>query len=191
MKIQPRGPEGIQQRMEEIRRRMDEKLGRAPSAEMPAVSPETLKGAIGGFKPYDPFSAGTQIAPGALPGMIETAAKNAGVDPMLFDALIQTESAYDPNARSRAGALGLSQLMPETARGLGVNNPFDPIENLKGGAAYLSQMLQRFGGDAKLALAAYNAGPGAVERYGGIPPYAETQKYVDRVLGLFEARKNR
>ena len=191
MRVQPRGLEGVLQRMQEIRQRMDEKLGRSPSAAEPSATPEILKGEIGSFKPYNPFAPGTQIAPGQLPFLIESAAKEAGIDPELFDALIQTESAYDPNARSRAGALGLTQLMPDTARSLGINNPLDPTENLKGGAAYLSQMLQKFNGDAKLALAAYNAGPGAVERYGGIPPYAETQKYVERVLGLFESRKNR
>ena len=197
MNIQPRGPNGIQQRMEEIRQRMDEKLGRSPVSETPSQIPTDLKGEIGGkfdfdnIKPYNPFAQGTTLAPGQLPGLIQKAATEAGIDPALFDALIATESAYDPNARSRAGALGLSQLMPATAQALGISNPLDPTQNLKGGATYLSQLLQRFGGDQRLALAAYNAGPGAVEKFGGIPPYRETQNYVERVLGLFEARKNR
>jgi len=195
MNIQPRGPNGIEQRIQEIRQRMDEKLGRAPASEIPSQVPTELKGEISGsfnsLKPYNPFTPGTTLAPGQLPAMIQSAANDAGIDPALFDALIATESAYDPNARSRAGALGLTQLMPDTALSLGIYNPLDPSQNLKGGATYLSQMLQRFNGDQRLALAAYNAGPGAVEKFGGIPPYAETQRYVDRVLGLFEARKNR
>lgn len=194
MNIQPRGPNGIQERINEIRQKMEEKLGRSPAPGEPAQVPIEIKGEIGSFnnlKPYNPFANGTTLAPGALPGMIQKAANEAGIDPALFDALIATESAYDPNARSRAGALGLSQLMPGTAQALGVSNPLDPAQNLKGGATYLSQMLQKFGGDQRLALAAYNAGPGAVEKFGGIPPYRETQNYVERVLGLFEARKNR
>src|SRR6188474_3239667 len=151
MNIQPRGPAGIQQRIEQIRQKMDEKLGRTPTSELPTDVPIALKGEIGGHldlsnpKPFNPFANGTTLAPGALPGMIQKAASEAGIDPALFDALIATESAYDPNARSRAGALGLSQLMPGTAQALGLSNPLDPTQNLKGGATYLSQMLQKFG----------------------------------------------
>ena len=92
------------------------------------------------------------------------------------------ESGFDPNARSGAGAVGLTQLMPGTAASLGVTNPLDPAQSLQGGAKYLRQQLDRFGGDEKLALAAYNAGPGAVAKFGGVPPYAETQNYVNSVL---------
>ena len=197
MNIQPRGPNGIEQRIQEIRQRMDEKLGRSPASEAPTQVPIDFKGEISGhfdsnnLRPYNPFAQGTTLAPGELPGMIQKAATEAGIDPALFDALIATESAYDPNARSRAGALGLSQLMPATAQSLGIINPLDPTQNLRGGATYLSQLLQKFNGDQRLALAAYNAGPGAVGKFGGIPPYKETQSYVERVLGLFEARKNR
>ncbi len=113
---------------------------------------------------------------------ISAAAARNGVDPKLLTGLIRAESNFDPNATSPAGAQGLTQLMPGTAASLGVTNPLDPAEAIEGGAKYLRQQLDRFGGDASKALAAYNAGPGAVERFGGVPPYAETQAYVRKVL---------
>jgi len=123
--------------------------------------------------------AGTSTAFGAE---IDAAAASNGIDPALLKGLVSQESGFDPNARSGAGALGLTQLMPGTAAGLGVTNPLDPAQSLQGGAKYLRQQLDRFGGDEKLALAAYNAGPGAVQKYGGVPPYRETQNYVNSVL---------
>jgi soluble lytic murein transglycosylase-like protein len=114
---------------------------------------------------------------------ISAAAARNGVDPALLTGLIRAESNFDPNATSPAGAQGLAQLMPATAAGLGVTNPLDPAQAIEGGAKYLRQQLDHFGGDASKALAAYNAGPGAVERFGGVPPYQETQNYVRRVLG--------
>jgi soluble lytic murein transglycosylase-like protein len=114
---------------------------------------------------------------------IDAAAARNGVDPALLRGLIRQESNFDPNATSPAGALGLCQLMPATAAGLGVTNPRDPVQNIEGGAKYLKQQLDRFGGDVSKALAAYNAGPGAVQKYDGVPPYAETQAYVQRVTG--------
>jgi soluble lytic murein transglycosylase-like protein len=112
---------------------------------------------------------------------IDAAAARHGVDPALLRGLIRAESNFNPKAGSHAGAQGLTQLMPGTARGLGVTDPFDPVQSINGGAKYLRQQLDRFGGDVTKALAAYNAGPGAVQRYGGVPPYAETQNYVKRV----------
>lgn len=108
-----------------------------------------------------------------------------GLDPDLVTALVRVESCFDPRARSSAGALGLMQLMPATARALGVGDPFDVAENLEGGSRYLARMLARHGGDLELALAAYNAGPGAVARHGGVPPYPETRRYVERVQRLY------
>jgi soluble lytic murein transglycosylase-like protein len=108
------------------------------------------------------------------------------MDPALVAAVARAESGFNPAAVSPAGAQGLMQLMPSTARGLGVTDPFDPAQNLDGGARYLRAQLDRFG-DPALALAAYNAGPGAVSRAGGIPPYAETQTYVQRVLGYYQS----
>lgn len=108
-------------------------------------------------------------------------AKRNGVPRNLFFSLVQAESGWNANARSPVGARGLTQLMPGTARGLGVD-PDDWRQNLDGGARYLKQQIDRFGGDYRKAVAAYNAGPGAVQKYGGIPPYKETQAYVKRVL---------
>jgi soluble lytic murein transglycosylase-like protein len=113
---------------------------------------------------------------------INAAATCNGVDPALLKGLVQQESGFDPNAHSGAGAVGLTQLMPGTAAALGVTDPTDPVQSLQAGARYLREQLDRFGGDERLALAAYNAGPGAVAKYGGVPPYAETQGYVNKVL---------
>ena len=110
-------------------------------------------------------------------------ARQEGIDPKLFRALIKQESGGNQGAQSPAGAIGRTQLMPGTAEGLGVN-PHDPIDNLRGGARYLRQQLDKFK-DVRKALAAYNAGPGAVEKYNGIPPYAETQNYVRTIMGSY------
>lgn len=119
--------------------------------------------------------------------LIEQAAARNGLDPALLHGLIQQESGFDPNATSSAGASGLTQLMPGTASSLGVANPLDPAESIEGGARYLGQLMSQFSGNAEDALAAYNAGPGAVQQYGGVPPYAETQSYVTKVLGNAQA----
>ncbi len=115
---------------------------------------------------------------------IEQAAARHGLDPRLLASLVWAESNFTPDAVSHAGAIGMAQLMPGTAEGLGVD-PWDPYQNLEGGARYLSAQIDRFG-DVSHALAAYNAGPGRVERAGGIPNITETQNYVVRVLGYFE-----
>lgn len=136
----------------------------------------------------DPLAASsrtaTAAAPASLAPLIDQVAQAHGLPAGLLAALVQEESGFNPGARSSAGAMGLTQLMPATAASLGVTNPWDPSENLNGGAAYLAGLLHSYGGNVALALAAYNAGPGAVSRWGGIPPYPETQAYVQNVMAL-------
>ncbi|MGB9887082.1 MAG: lytic transglycosylase domain-containing protein [Moorellales bacterium] len=121
--------------------------------------------------------------------LVREAARRAGVDPALAAAVALVESNFDARAVSPKGAVGLMQLMPEAAEDTGVSDPFSPAENARGGTEYLRRMLDRFGGDLVLALAAYNAGPGAVEKHGGIPPFPETQEYVRKVLEAYRALK--
>lgn len=154
----------------------------ARSLPEPSAPPATDYGQVPTAPERQPVSRFTAPSDPNLVAEAMNAAERNGVDPMLYVHLIQQESAFKPGAGSPAGAQGLAQLMPATARDLGVSDPFDPMQSLEGGAKYLKQQLDRFNGDPIKALAAYNAGPGAVEKYGGVPPYEETQRYVDRIV---------
>jgi soluble lytic murein transglycosylase-like protein len=176
-------------RVDQIQAMLASLAGVAPAATSSA-SPTAFASAM--------QSASAVTAPTAAPGTaatgadtpyaseIDAAAQRNGVDPALLRGLIRQESGFDPNAHSGAGATGLTQLMPATAAGLGVKDPADPAQSIEGGAKYLKQQLDAFGGDVAKALAAYNAGPNAVRKYGGVPPYAETQAYVQKVMGYAE-----
>lgn len=123
-------------------------------------------------------------SPYSTEGMIESAARKFGVDSGLVKAIATAESNMNQSARSNVGAVGVMQLMPETAGSLGVD-PYDEKQNIEGGTHYLRQMLDKFNGNLQYAIAAYNAGPGAVQKYGGVPPYSETQNYVGRVMDFY------
>jgi soluble lytic murein transglycosylase-like protein len=164
---------------------------RAQTAAAPAATPSTASPTAA-----DPtsFAAALQSATAAtgstLPAdvpfgaEITAAAQRYSLDPALLVGLIKQESGFQPAIRSSAGAVGLTQLMPGTAASLGVTDSTDPAQAIDGGAKYLRQQLDSFGGDVAKALAAYNAGPGAVQKYGGVPPYAETQNYVKNVTAF-------
>jgi soluble lytic murein transglycosylase-like protein len=159
-----------------------ENVAAAPS-QMPAAPGVTSSASTSSTPPV----AAEDLPSSAYDNEIAQAATRNGIEPALLHGLIQQESGFDPNARSSSGALGLTQLMPGTASSLGVSDPLDPTQSIEGGARYLGEMLAKFGGNTADALAAYNAGPGAVSRYGGVPPYRETQEYVNKVLGYTAA----
>jgi soluble lytic murein transglycosylase-like protein len=174
----------------------------AALGEASAVGGSGAPSALGEATPVTPASTATatETLPatstgagnGAVPyqSLIEEACAKYGVDPALLAGLIEQESHFDPTVGSPAGAQGLTELMPETAASLGVTDPHDPAQSIEAGARLLSEKLAEFGGNTELALAAYNAGSGAVQQYNGIPPYPETQEYVKKVLGYAASYAN-
>ncbi len=150
----------------------------------PQVGEEKLRGLAGNNPNYARAAAGRKVSAEDIDRFIHEAALRHKVNPNLVRALVQVESNYNPNAVSRKGAMGLMQLMPATAHAYDVHNPFDARQNVEAGVRHLKGLLDDFGGNVPLTLAAYNAGKGAVERNRGIPPYAETQNYVKRITHL-------
>ncbi len=144
------------------------------TAEAPKIDPN-----------YRKLARGHVVTSAAIDQAIEESAAKHNVDPNLVRALVKVESNFNPTAVSRKGAMGLMQLMPATARELNVTNPFDPAQNVDAGVRHLKGLLNNFNGDVRLSLAAYNAGQGAVQRNGGIPPFAETRNYVRRITTLY------
>ena len=133
------------------------------------------------------FNSGSLVCSDELNNYFNEASSLYGIDSKLLKAIACTESNFNPNCTSSAGAMGIMQMMPQTAKNCGVNDPYDARQSILGGANYLSQMLNRYNGNTTLALAAYNAGPGNVDKYNGIPPFEETQNYVQKVLGYYNA----
>jgi soluble lytic murein transglycosylase-like protein len=187
--IQPDSLQAVLARIQEILPQQAQPTAQptSPSAASSPSFAEALAQASSSSAAYaaqDGFGVSSAAAPYAAE--IQAAGERYGVDPRLLESVIQQESGFDPNATSAAGAQGLMQLMPQTAASLGVTDAYDPAQSIDAGARYLKGDLDRFGGDPSLALAAYNAGAGAVEQYGGVPPYAETQNYVQQVLDRYE-----
>lgn len=176
--------------------RVSNRPARNPGATAPTGRQQSfqamLSGALPTLRTHASTSASAQtgnrnsVQTNGYGPLIADAARRYGVDPALVAGVIESESGFNARATSSAGAKGLMQLMDGTARGLGVADSYDPVQNVNGGTKFLRQLLDRYNGDARLALAAYNAGGGAVDRYGGVPPYPETQRYVPRVLAAAE-----
>ncbi len=157
----------------------------ALQAEMNAQDGGSAVAGAGALAGVEGLNAPSMIPSTQLEALVDQNAQSQAVDPALVKAIIANESGFNASATSSVGAQGLMQLMPGTASALGVTDAYDPAQNVAGGTKYIRQLLDRFNGDVRLAVAAYNAGPGAVEKYGGVPPYAETQNYVQNVLASY------
>lgn len=181
--MQPEGISRVQSRIGDIIKRFEPQRTKAE----PVNSKVVVRSDIPGQKESAPVPGSTANQSDfqkLLNSVIESKSKQYGVSPDLVRAVMKAESNGKVDARSKAGAVGLMQLMPETAKSLGVN-PEDPVQNIDGGVRYLKQMNNKFG-NLDYTLAAYNAGPGAVRKYGGIPPYQETQHYIEKVKGILK-----
>ncbi len=132
----------------------------------------------------EPTTVG-KVSKARILDIISKVSQKYGVDEKLIQAIVKQESGFNPNATSHCGAMGLMQLMPGTAKGLGVKNPYDPIQNIEGGVKYIKAKLEKYNGNLILALASYNAGSGNVDKYGGVPPFKETQNYVKSILANY------
>ena len=184
---------GIFSDISAIQNRIAEITGAPPAGAVVVTPPGGFNAALAQamVPAYTAPDAGAPDAPAPVPPeqidqLVQQNADIWQVDPALIKSVIANESSFNANATSPVGAQGLMQLMPETAASLGVRNPYDPAQNVAGGTRYLRSLLDRFNGNTRLAVAAYNAGPGAVEKYGDVPPYAETQNYVQNVLGSLD-----
>jgi soluble lytic murein transglycosylase-like protein len=185
---------GVDRRQGHRRRRVRTAVLAAAMSSAPLARPVVALLPTGkAVKPTVDVSAEYFVVPAseAYNDIVEEAAKAYDMDPNLIHAVMQAESAFHPYAVSRAGAEGLMQLMPELSEEYGVNNAFDPRENIMGGTRYLKRLLDYHNGNIDLALASYNAGPGNVERYGGVPPFRETRNYVKTIKQILAARKKR
>ena len=163
--------------------------GQAPQAPAAPVSGPSFASMVAAAAQQGASRPGPTAPPAQIERLVSANANAWGVDPALVKAIIANESGFDANATSKTGAQGLMQLEPGTAAELGVNDAYDPAQNISGGTRYIRGLLDRFHGDLRLAIAAYNAGPGAVVKYNGIPPYAETQQYVENVLDSYQKYK--
>lgn len=176
-----------------VTRRIAEITGQSAAPPQPADGSfaSMVASAMNGSEapPLQPVQGPNVIPAPQIDRLVNANAGAWGVDPALIKAIIANESGFNANATSKTGAQGLMQLEPGTAADLGVSDAYDPSQNVWGGTRYIRGLLDRFHGDLRLAVAAYNAGPGAVEKYGGVPPYAETQSYVENVLDSYRKYK--
>jgi len=158
--------------------RLSGEINKKPDADFQSILDSSMKS-----------NSGDDVSKEEILGLIDEYSYKNGLDADFVKAVVKQESGFNENATSRCGAMGLMQLMPGTAKGLGVKDAYDAEQNIAGGTKMLSNLLKTYGGNKELALAAYNAGGGAVKKYGGIPPYGETQRYVKNVLSMYDRFK--
>lgn len=207
--FEPKGPAAVKERMEQLRSSLDRATGRDTGefkaqldATTPGGKPNPMSGSIGSgmaanlgvngsLPPVSPAEFEMVEPPKAtkpqIQGLIAQVAREQSMDQRLLRAVVEAESDYNSHEVSSKGAMGLMQLMPDTAKEMGVKDVFDPYQNLTGGAKYLKKMIAQFDNNIELALAAYNAGPGNVQKAGGIPNIAETKKYVSKIMAKMNA----